>query len=542
MKHTVLFLALVAASNTIIAADSEDLQQEIKRLQQETKALQMQLDRLQQKMIAHHVKHNTPSAKHKAKTTAQLTKVKAMKEPIQVAQGAARDRGVEHHFKETAVSVHTPTPYPEGKGYYPTALMANERIITYIAGTPVVTSPYLGDRPAFDGSDYIVNISSINRDIRLMQQRRKLYRAYENIGYPIPNIPIIALSGKSEPVATLNKPVNGNSQGDLSLGSSELDVAAALNEYVEAFMSIAYNDSPPLLGGQRVSNSAFGLNLGFVNIGNLDKSPFYFTAGQLYAPYGRYSSSMISSPITLVMARTKTRPFIFGYKSQTDPGPYAAVYGFVSDTTLGRDGVGGVNLGYSIAAPSSDVFGDIGVGLIGSLNDAQGMQLTGSAPGTTFGGFGSPFNGSEAVKKIPGANIHGNISFGRYSLTGEWVGATRAFRTQDLSFNGRGAKPQALQLEGGVTFRAFEKPASIGLGYQWSKDTLALNLPQQRISGVFNISIWKDTVESLEYRHDIDYSSTTFANGAAPPGVVNANTFGTGGSSNTLVAQIGVYF
>lgn len=88
----------------------------------------------------------------------------------------------------------------------------------------------------------------------------------------------------------------------------------------------------------------------------------------------------------------------------------------------------------------------------------------------------------------------------------------------------------------------FDKPASIGVGYQWSKDTLALNMPRHRFSGVYNISIWKDTVESLEYRHDIDYGVTQFGNGAAPMGQVNANTYGTGGSSDTILAQIGVYF
>ena len=127
-------------------------------------------------------------------------------------------------------------------------MIADGRVISYIAGTPVVTAPYLGDRPAFDGSDYIVNISSINRDLRLMEQRRRLYRAYKSIGYPKPNMPIIAISGKVEPVAMINRPYVGKYQSDLNLGSSELDVAAALNDNVEGFMSIAYDETPPRLG------------------------------------------------------------------------------------------------------------------------------------------------------------------------------------------------------------------------------------------------------------------------------------------------------
>jgi hypothetical protein len=279
--------------------------------------------------------------------------------------------------------------------------------------------------------------------------------------------------------------------------------------------------------------------MGFVNVGNLDKTPIYFTAGQLYVPFGRYSSSMISAPLPLNLARTKTRPFILGYKSQGESGPFAATYIYRSETTLGKSGVGGANLGYSILVDK--LTGEVGVSYISSMNDAAGMQNTAANPGT-FGGFGSLLNGNEHVRKTQAMDVYGNLAYERFNLAVEWAGALQSFRTQDLSFNGKGAKPQALQTEFDMTFRAFHRPSSIGIGYQWTKEALALNLPQQRFIGVFNISIWKDTVESIEYRHDIDYGSNQFANGAAPYGFVNAPTLGTGGSADTVSAQIGVYF
>lgn len=511
-----LFFSLLVLAFPLHASNDKQIQNEIKQLQQQNKALERQINRLQQQV-------SDKSSRVKTKKTATTS--------------AERHR--ERIYHDSPLTIHRFDAHPESLNFYPTALLVDEQIVTYIAGTPVVSSPYLGERPAFDGSDYIVNISSINRDIRLMQQRRRLYRAYESMGYPIPEMPIIFLSGAVEPVAVLNK--NPRRQtGDLTLGSSELDVAAALNENVEAFMSIAYDESPPAVGGPRVNNSSFNLNLGFINIGNLDKSPFYFTAGQLFVPFGRYSSAMASAPLTLLLTRTKSRPFILGYKSQQDTGPFAAVYGFRSDTTLGKSGVGGVNLGWNFA--KGDLSGEIGGGYISSIDDSAGMQNTGVAPFTTFGGFASVTNGNEAVRKIPGANAHANISFDRYSLTAEWVGATKAFRPQDLSFKGRGAKPQAAQLEGGVTFKAFDKPASIGVGYQMSREALALAIPKQRVSGVFNISIWKDTVETIEYRHDYNYKTTDFANGAAPTGTVNAPIVGLGGTSDALLLQIAVYF
>ncbi|ASQ44688.1 FlxA-like family protein [Legionella clemsonensis] len=535
MKQKALIMAIAAISAPLYAASNAELQQEIQRLQEQTKSLQTQLNRLQKQLIS----ETTGSAKQAPEKTTN-SKETAKFLATGSSERAVKSEKVKGKYHSAHVLVHTIDGDPHSSSFFPTALIADNEVVTYIAGTPVITSPYTGDRPAFDGSDYIVNISSINRDIRLMEQRRRVYRAYEQIGYPIPNIPIIALSGKAEPVADITRPYIGDTTGDINLGSSELDMAALLNDKVEAFMSIAYDDTPPAIGGTRVENSTFFLNQGFVNIGNLDLTPYYFTAGQLYVPFGRYSSSMVSSPLPLRLARTKSRPFIFGYKSQTTSGPFAALYGFRSDTTDGHSGVGGVNAGYAIHYGNTN--GEIGASYIGSIADSAGMQDTGSAPGTTFGGFGSPTNGSEAVHKVPGVGVHGTISIDRYNFTAEWVAAAEAFRPQDLSFNGHGARPQAGQLEAGVTFMAFNKPASFALGYQWTQQALALNLPQHRIAGVFNISIWKDTVESLEYRHDIDYNRNQFANGIAPPGAVNLNTVGTGQASDSVVAQIGVYF
>ncbi|MFA5959632.1 MAG: LbtU family siderophore porin [Tatlockia sp.] len=534
MKHKALIMALSFLSTSLFADSNAQLQQEINRLQTQTKQLQMALGRLQNQLVKQsNPPQHAPKEPGKVDNTPQILPVKKRvkhKPPL-------KEKG--KIFHTSPLMVHSVEKDSEPMDFYPTALIADGRVLTYIAGTPIVTSPYLGAMPAFDGSDYIVNISSINRDLRLMEQRRRLYRAYRQIGYPAPNLPIIALSGKVQPVAMANRTYLGRTAGDLNLGSSELAVAAALNDKVEAYISLAYDESPPPVG-PRVTNSNFSLNNGFVNIGNLDQSPLYFTAGQMYVPFGRYSSSMISSTLPLRLARTKSRPFILGYKSQGASGPYAAVYGFTSDTGLGHSGIGGLNLGYTLRI--ADIFGDIGVGYISSITDSTGMQDTGSMPFTTFGGFSSPTNGTELIHKIPGVDVHANLSFDRYSLTAEWVGAGKAFRVQDLSFNGRGAKPQAAQIEAGVTFMAFNKPASLGLGYQWSKETLALHLPHHRASAVFNISLWKDTIESLEYRHDVDFSTISYANGANSPDLINLNTIGTGKAADALIAQIGVFF
>jgi len=514
----VLFVCFFWIDSLLAATNNDALSQEVQLLQQQTEIIKFRL---------HQLKHDLAKQK---RHSASKKSIPEMRKP----------KRSDDTFHSTIVSVHALNGHPDSLEFYPTALVADGHVVTYIAGTPVVASPYLGSRPAFDGSDYLVNVSSINRDVRLMQQRRRLYRAYQKVGYSPPNIPIIALSGKVMPIGSIGRNYVANTTSDWDLGSSELDVAAAINDKVEAYISVAYDSAPPATGGQRVSNSSLHLNMGFVNIGNLDKTPFYFSAGQMFVPFGSFSSAMVSAPLPLVVGRTLSRPFIVGYKSQYDTGLFAAMYAFKGDTTLNSSGVSGANIGYVYDLGAFS--GQIGGSYISSINNSNGLQFTGSRPGTTFAGFSSPTNGSEAVKKIPAVDAYGNIRFDRYNFTAEWIGAMSDFRAQDLSMNGRGAKPQAGLLEAGATFTVFDKPASVGVGYQWTSQALALNLPKQRVNGVLSMSIWKDTVESLEYRHDVDYKGNQFANGAAPPGMVNVNTFGTGKSADALLVSIGVYF
>jgi hypothetical protein len=559
VKRRVFLVVIAVLMSQVVLAAEDELEQEVLLLRRQTVALQAQLDRLEKKLDSQkrgvrvsnksvHPKSiapqaNTPHAKaNTAKPVSTATPTKA----APVTDVPSHHYSFIHHlhqnpapYHSSLVSVHSLDKYPEALEYSPTALVADGHVMTYLAGTPIITVPYLGERPAFDGSDMIVNISSINRDVRLMDQRRLLYRAYERLGYSDPTLPIIALSGKLEPLVSFNNPYYGNSTGDLNLGSTELDVAAALNEYVEGFIGIVYDDAPPSIGGQRVSNSAFSLSLGFVNIGNLDRSPFYFTGGQLYAPFGRYSTSMVSGTLPMLVGRTLTRPFIFGYKTQEGSGPYVAGYGFQADTSLGGSGAGGVNVGYTLELPV--IHGDFGVGFINTIADSLGMQSNNSSIGY-FGGFASPTNGSELVAKVPGLNFHANFSIDRFNFAAEWLEATQGFRQQDLSFDGKRAQPSAGQLETSMTFRVFNKPATVGVGYQWTQQALALNLPEQRVLGVFNISFWRDTIESLEFRHDMDYHVTQYANGAAPAGVVNSNIIGSGKAANTVTAQLGVFF
>ena len=335
MYHRVFIVIMCMCSfSTFAALENEQLEREVAKLKRQTNQLKHQLKQLEQKTI----QKNDSSVKRDETNHSD-------------------EKKSSERVHSSSVTVHAFDAHPESLEFYPTALMADKHIVTYIAGTPIVASPFLGSRPSFDGSDYIVNIPSINRDVRLMQQRRRMYDAYRQLGYPIPDRPIIALSGAVEPAASIGRTYTRNTTSDWTLGSSEIDVAAALNEMVEGYIALAYDSSPPASTRQRVANSSVFLNMGFVNIGNLDKSPLYLTAGQLFVPFGRFASGMLDATLPTMLARTRSRPIILGYKTPGRNGLFASIYGFKTDTTLGgSDAFGGVD---------ADDVGSVGVASAG---------------------------------------------------------------------------------------------------------------------------------------------------------------------------------
>jgi len=518
----------LAQGNT--AASSE---QQMKALAAKTEELQKQLVALQ-KQIA-----ELKQQKQNTETKASPTGTSQNDKPANSTEAAA-----EPH--ESALTVRTVGNDEEGDksrrgrkksmraAYYPTALIADGKVLTYLAGTPVVTSPYLGDRPAFDGSDLIINISKINQDIRLMEQRNNMEQFFTQQGYPVPDTPIVTLSGKLEPFAYWQKPYSGPSTGDMDLGSAELDAAAILNPWVEGLISFVYDSSYPADGGQRVANSNVTVDKAFVNIGNPSKTPFYMTAGQVYVPFGQYSSNMVTSPMILSIGRTEVRSTMFGFIHPGENGFYGTVFAYKSNSTDGQTAAGGGNLVYDFG--NDDIDGNIGASIISNIGDSAGMQSTGMSTGE-FQGFGFD-SSTEDFHQVPGYDFHGAISFGPYNILGEFVSSVRKFDADVLSYNGAGAQPMGVNVEGARTFKFLGKPAAFALGYGWTGDALALGLPQQRYSAVLNVSWWRDTIESLEYRHDVDYGSSNSASGLGSTDL----TMGSGHSADTITAQLGVYF
>ncbi|MES2998623.1 MAG: LbtU family siderophore porin [Pseudomonadota bacterium] len=418
----------------------------------------------------------------------------------------------------------------------------------FIVGTPVISSPYIGINSEYNASDLVVNQPYVNEDLYLLQQRKQLYNyLHQQNNYPPITTPIVNLSGKIE-AQVIHSDHFGNFQNgsvnDIDLTGIELDTEILVNEWTTGLIAFVYDNSPPSTSPRRIDNSNVFLERGFLTFGNLAKFPLYGTIGQFYVPFGQYSSGMISDPFTKTLGRTKARAIALGFSKQLNSENNLNLAAFVfrgpTKTTIGNNGLHnyGANIDYTFTKPKWNL--ELAGSYIYNIADSFGMQHNGNSGTNSFNGFASS-DQTEILNPVAGLDARGTLGVGPFSLTAEYVAAASSFSTSTLSFgtqnNLQGAKPTAFHTEAAYKFNAWDKPSAFMIGYDQSKDALALLIPKKRYVATASTSIWKDTIESIEFRHDIDYNATDIAVGQG----LNPIT-GTGKSGNTITLQVGLYF
>ncbi len=401
----------------------------------------------------------------------------------------------------------------------------------------VSTGPYVGVQYQFAGTDLIVQSPSVNTDVQLLNIRKSIITQLNSLGTP-PSHSHVLLSGIIEAQAGYIDPNGGPSRTDIDVTNVSLDTTIfGPSDWLLGFVELSYDNSSPLDNGIftsssnfRAGNSRVYVNKAFITIGDFACSPFYGTIGQYYVPFGTYSSVMISDPLTKLLARTKARALELGFQQQTPNAFYGAVYIFRGDShahSVPKVSNGGINLGFRFDAGFFK--GDVGGGVIANLTDSVGMQL-----GANFQ------NAEQLVHRVPAYNARGSFQLGTHiNLIGEFVTASTQYNPNNMSFNNHGAKPWAFDTEATYSFCILDdKPSSIGIGYAKTKEALALGIPLTRTSLVLNTSLLRNTLQSLEFRHDRRYARSDVATAEGLSGPVSE----TRKYDNAVTAQFDYYF
>lgn len=526
-----------------VTAKEEQLQAEVRALTAELKELKKAKTPANLAQAQKQTPAETKSSSQALAATASAPKATHSKtSPTQLASNSNQKVAQATLVSQKTKTSSAPAPQANAETTNP---------IIYLSQTPtVITSPYIGLRSAFDGSDLVVNLPTLNEDLRLLRQRQLLRDIFAT-RYPYEDRPVVELSGKVEGQAVYQTPYQGSPKSDIQLSGAELETLIEISKYALGFMSFDYENSPldPALinsnVGARIANSRIFLKRGFLTIGNLDVVPVYFSIGQMFVDFGRYNSLLLTEPLTQAAGRTNARVMNLGYYHKGFAG---SIYAFKGDANLGnstRINNGGVNASYKFER--GNVKGEFGTGYILDISNAESFQFTGG-PAGSFQGFGSSgatnipatANNEVLVHLVPAMNFHGELDYKTFAFVAEFNSATHSYDVTNLSFNGHGAKPKALHIEAQYNYTIFNKPGNIALAIGKTWEALALNLPQKMIAAVINISFWKNTIESLEFRHDMNYPSfdTSSGNGATGGPFVPSQ----GHHANTITTQIGVYF
>ncbi|CAL7959503.1 conserved exported hypothetical protein [Gammaproteobacteria bacterium] len=434
----------------------------------------------------------------------------------------------------------------------------------YAHGPAVVTSPAFGvRRPDDNYSNLMSRLPSMNEDLVLLGLRQKMDNYANEKGIPIPSRPIIALSGGVEGQVAFNSNdgYTSTSKSDINLSMAEIDVIAEAGSWATAAMIINYEDKKDTASVDSVTrwnNSRIRLDRGWVTFGQLNKAPAYFTIGQVFAPFGNYSSNMVTTPSTQILGRVKDRMVVLGYNQF---GVYGQAYTYAGETKPTSSEIikhCGFNLGYRFDHENFAM--DVGAGVLGNLAESQGMQQNIFGLSSTYPSPNTNFKGGETiVSRVYGLNGHAKATFyDMVTLIAEYVGASKSFDPIDLTFNGHGAKPQALNIEGSAAFKVMGKPSTVFAGYGMTSQALALGVPKESFFAGCTMNIVKYTLASLEYRHDIGYgsdssSSSPISGTSSKDRFVSYNSFASSAGAatvpaparrhnNKVTAVIGVYF
>jgi hypothetical protein len=227
----------------------------------------------------------------------------------------------------------------------------------------------------------------------------------------------------------------------------------------------------------------------------------FFEAGKKWLNFGSYKNDLIYKPLTKALGQTNQIAVIAGYDSLY----YANLSLF---DPYSRIKPSSLPFYYNLNVGMHSKTYDLGGSFIRSLAESQMSQYN-----KGFGGFlFRPIHSD-----VPGFAAYLNINHNKLSTYLSYVAAIHSFLPEEMSYNAKGASPKAFSLQSGYELSFRNIPYKILAFYDYSFESLALRLPQERIGVGLSAYPVRYLSVQFQYFKDYGYPDDAIASGLNRP-------------------------
>ncbi len=351
---------------------------------------------------------------------------------------------------------------------------------------------YFGIAASLDGSELIVNTPSINKDLAILLQKQYILQ-HDGKNF-LDNNPIVQLSGNVE-ARLIHDGSLSSQENQIELTNAEFDISAWTMRAVTGYIKIAPN-TDRWIPTNDISVNHWSLTdivpLAFINVGDLDQSPVFFTAGQIYAPFGAFSTNFsTTSSLNKAMGRILTRALKLGYynpKLCNNRGTLyvtAAIHNGPKMSDL-KHFAGTVEYKHKIDKFSAKVYGSY----TNHLEDAQGI---------------ASFLGQSSGDQVNGVDAGVKLGFGPFSGLFEYTAAVEKFGADSSTLNGK--KPYAIAAEAAYDTNILDRPFEVAIGYSKSYQASDISSVEHQYGANLKWVLFRYLVLTGEYMRKHNYDS-----------------------------------
>lgn len=380
---------------------------------------------------------------------------------------------------------------------------------------------------------YIIDFG-LNRDLSLLHERQYIHSKYKRFE----NEPHLLISGNISGTAGKHSSRFGtelSEHDEFMKAEAEMDFTAMINE--------------DWLGYLEINGNAFGEDTGisvkqaFTTWGNFDKSPMYMTLGYQYVPFGSFTTNFIESTSVQDLGRIQVPAATGAFNVVTKDAleVNGAVFwfdGMTKNTEEFRLNEIGANLQarQRLLGPNKNISIMGGVSVVNNLASSNGMSDIIVAD-----------LDSTLEHYVPAVDVRTKLIVGPFSLTAEYLTATRAFDNEDfVQVHSDGAHssqmPTATYVEAAIDYKVWGMPNTFSGRWGQTSEALAFGLPMEEYGLSYQLAPYFNTRITFEYMHKIDYSESTTVFSANADGGLGHTYAGTGRDDDVFQAQINVFF